>query len=283
MKKLTLLLLWLLMLCCASGMSESLENLIKSVNGMEDGEMFYDQRMIAAWPGLESEAALSEILDELLKPGTNENYAEQTHILDAMKFSREKIVGMILDKIKDRNDHKSGLNRAFGLLQDYTDDSRVFPYLIGFINDNRPMGRREPMATADYDCIAFRISDCAASVICHGLKNRGLIKTGDPAWGEPGGATSYEKADKALGLLKELLIQNKMMTVEQASARPRSDTKTPNSLLEDTPRLNSQCRELKRPDVVSEQPRRIVPWLWIGSGVFIFLGFVIWRVMKRRL
>jgi hypothetical protein len=83
MKIVIISLSWVIMLVGVFGMSESLEKLIESVNGKEDGELGHDQRMIAAWPGLESEAGLNEILDELLKPGRNENYAEQSDILDS--------------------------------------------------------------------------------------------------------------------------------------------------------------------------------------------------------
>ncbi len=266
----------------AFGMSESLEKLIETVNGKEDGEFGYDQRMIAAWPGLESEAALNEILDELLKPGRNENYAEQSHILDAMKFPREKIVGMILEKVKDRNDHESGLNRAFGLLQDYTDDPRVFPYLIGFINDNRPMGRREPMATADYGSVAFRISDCAAGVIRHGLRQRGLLKPGDPAWGEPGGATSYENADSALLFLKEFLVQNQLMTEEQAFVRPKKDTTKIAPLTNLPSESKSQVREPKRSNPVVESTKPVSFGIWILVGTIAASGMVFWTYMERR-
>lgn len=279
MKIFVILFSWFMMVSDLFSMSESLEKLLRELHLKHP---FVQETIRKSWPGLESEEGLNEILDLVLQPGRNENYPEGMNILEIMRFPKEKIVGIILEKIKGRNDYESGLNRGFGLLQDYTDDSRVFPYLIGFINDNRPMGRREYTANSDYHSIAFRISDCAASVICHGLKNRGLIKTGDPAWGEPGGATSYEKADKALGFLKELLIQNQLMTVEQASARPKNDTKTSDSLSKDTPQPSAQARELKRPDIVSEPPRRIVPWLWIGACVFTLFGFVFWRAMKRR-
>ena len=263
-------------------MSESLKKLIESMNGMTDGKFDYDGRMIAAWPGLESETALNEIIDELLKPGRNENYSEQSNILDAMKFPREKIVGMILEKIKDRNDYESGLNRAFGLLQDYTDDPRVFPYLIGFINDNRPMGRREPMATADYGSVAFRISDCAAGIIRHGLKKRGLLETGDPAWGEPGGATSYENADGALILLKELLVKNQLMTVKQSLARPKKEAEMSNSSMDPAPDSKLQVRESKRPEPVIESTKQVSPWLWIWVGIAVILGAFGWRLLSRR-
>jgi hypothetical protein len=266
----------------SSAMSESLKKLIESMNSMEDGEMFYDQRMIAAWPGLDSEIALNEIIDELLRPGRNENYSEQSDILDAMKFSREKIVGMILEKVKDRNDHESGLNRGFGLLQDYTDDPRVFSYLIGFINDNRPMGRREPMATADYGSVAFRISDCAAGVIRHGLQKRGLLKPGEPAWGEPGGATTYENADGALILLKELLVKNQLMTVEQSLARPKKEAVMSNSSMDPAPESRAQMREPRRPDPVIESKQQISQWLWIWIGIVAIGGTLGWKFIKRR-
>jgi hypothetical protein len=265
-----------------SAMSESLENLIESMNGMEDGEMFYDQRMIATWPGLENETGLNEILDLVLQPGRNENYPEGMNILDAMKFPREKIVGMILEKIKDRNDHESGLNRGFGLLQDYTDDPRVFPYLIGFINDNRPMGRREPMATADYGCVAFRINDCAAGIIRHGLQKRGLLKPGDPAWGEPGGASSYARADSALILLKEFLVKNRLMTVEQSITRPKNDPKTSDSSINHSPGARAQGRESKRPDPLVASTKQALPWFWLWAGILPLSGIVIWKLLKRR-
>jgi hypothetical protein len=282
MKIVIISLSWILMLVGVFGMSESLEKLIESVNGKEDGEFGYDQRMIAAWPGLESEAGLNEILDLVLQPGRNENYPEGMNILDAMRFPREKIVGMILEKVKDRNDHESGLNRGFGVLQRFTDDPRVFDYLIGFINDHRPMGRREPMATADYGSVAFRISDCAAGVIRHGLQKRGLLKPGEPAWGEPGGATTYENADGALILLKELLVKNQLMTAEQSLARPKKEAVMSNSSMDPAPESRAQMRERRRPDPVIESKQQISPWLWIWIGILAIGGSLGWKFMKLR-
>ena len=264
------------------GMSESLEKLIEAVNGKEDGEFGYDQRMIAAWPGLESEASLNEILDELLKPGRNENYSEQSHILDSMKFPREKIVGMILEKIGKRQTPEDGLGRAFGLAQYYTDDPRILSYLINFLNDTRPAGRRAPMTSADYGSVAERICDIAAGVIREGLQKRSLLKPGDPAWGESGGATSYENADSALLLLKEFLVQNQMMTEEQAFVRPKKDTTKIDPVNNLSSESKSQVREPKRLYPVVEPTEPISLWLWILGSAVIVAGAVIWILMKRR-
>ena len=282
MKLFATLFFWMFLYMQSFAISESLKILIERMNGMEDGEMGYDQRLIAAWPGLESEASLNEILDELLKPGRNEFYAEESDILDSMKFSREKIVEMILEKVRERNDYESGLNRAFGLLQDYTDDPRVFPYLLGYINDKRPMGRRERMVSADYDTVAARICDCAASVIRHGLQKRGLLKPGDPAWGEPGGATSHDNADSALLLLKEFLLENQLMTQAQDVARPKKDTTLMNLVGHHCAESKTQTRRPKRPGNKDETPEPLSLWLWILGCTVAVTGSFIWAYFRRR-
>lgn len=263
-------------------MSESLEILIKKMNGMEDGEIGYDQRLIDAWPGLESETALNEILDLVLQPGRNENYPEGMNILDSMKFPRGKIVGMILEKVKDRQSPEEGLGRAFGLAQYYTDDPRILSYLINFLNDVRSAGRREPMASADYETVSPRICDCAAEVIRLGLQKRGLLKPGEPAWGEPGGATSYENADKSLLLLKEFLLEKQLMTQEQAVARPKKDTATLNPANNLNSESKTQIRKPKRPGSKDETPNPVSLWLWIVGGAIAVTGPFIWAYLKRR-
>lgn len=272
---------WLLMFIGAFGMSESLQKLIESVNGKEDGEFGYDQRMIAAWPGLESETALDEILDLVLQPGRNENYPEGMDILRSMRFSREQIVGMILEKIEKRQTPEDGLGRAFGLAQYYTDDPRILSYLINFLNDTRPAGRRAPMTTADYGSVAERICDVAADVIREGLQKRGLLKPGDPAWGESGGATSYENADSALLLLKEFLVRNQMMTEEQAFVRPKKDTTKIDPLTNLPSESKSQVREPKRSNPVVESTKPVSFGIWILVGTLAATGIVFWTCMKR--
>lgn len=279
MKIISILLLWLFMFCGAFGMSESLDSLLKELHFKHP---FTQEKILKKWPGLESEVALNEILDELLKPGENRNYAEQSHILDSMKFPRKKIVGLILEKIEKRQSPEDGLGRAFGLVEYYTDDERVFSYLVGFLNDTRLAGRREPMAAADYDTVTPRICDIAAEIIREGLEKQKLLKPGDPEWGESGGATSYQKADSSLTFLKQFLVKNQLMTEEKPSARPTNESKASDSLSKDTPRPNTQARELKRPDLLLDSPRQVVPWLWIGGCVFTLFGFVVWRVMKLR-
>jgi hypothetical protein len=266
----------------SSAMSESLKKLIESMNSMEDGEMFYDQRMIAAWPGLDSEIALNEILDELLMPGRNENYSDQSDILDAMKFPREKIVGMILEKVKDRKTPEEGLGRAFGLAQYYTDDERIFSYLVGFINDTRLVGQRPPATDADYGGVTERICDDAAGIIRECLQKRGLLKPGDPEWGESGGASSYENADRALLLLKEFLIKNQLMTKEQSLARPIKEKEMSSPSIDHTSESRAQVREPRRPDPVIESKQQISQWLWIWIGIVAIGGTLGWKFIKRR-
>jgi hypothetical protein len=265
-----------------SAMSESLEKLIESMNGMTDGKFDYDGRMIAAWPGLESEAGLNEILDLVLQPGRNEDYPEGMNILDAMKFPREKIVGMILEKVKDRQTPEEGLGRAFGLAQYYTDDERIFSYLVGFINDTRLVGRRPPATDADYGGVTERIFDDAAGIIRECLQKRGLLKPGDPEWGESGGISSYPKADSALILLKEFLVKNQLMTVEQSLARHKKETEMSNSSMDPAPDSKLQVREPKRPQPAIESKKQGSPWLWIWIGIVATLGTLGWKFMKRR-
>jgi hypothetical protein len=111
------------------------------------------------------------------------------------------------------------------------------------------------MATADYDSVSPRICDIAADIIREELKKQGLLKPGDPEWGESGGASSHEKADRARALLKEFLVKNQLMTVEQSFARPRNDSEMSDSLLKDTPRSNAQARERKRPDFMLDSTK----------------------------
>jgi hypothetical protein len=264
-----------------SAISESLEKLIESMNGMTDGKFDYDGRMIAAWPGLESEAGLNEILDLVLQPGRNEDYPEGMNILDAMKFPREKIVGMILEKVKDRQTPEEGLGRAFGLAQYYTDDERIFSYLIGFINDTRLVGQRPPATDADYGGVTERICDDAAGIIRECLQKRGLLKPGDPEWGESGGISSYPKADSALILLKEFLVKNQLMTVEQSLARPKKVKEMSSPSIDHTSESRAQMREPRRPDLVIESKQQISPWLWIWIGIVAIGGSLGWRFLKR--
>jgi hypothetical protein len=273
---------WLMIASDLSAMSESLEKLIESMNGMTDGKFDYDGRMIAAWPGLESEAGLNEILDLVLQPGRNEDYPEGMNILDAMKFPREKIVGMILEKVKGRKTPEEGLGRAFGLAQYYTDDERIFSYLVGFINDTRLVGRRPPATDADYGGVTERICDDAAGIIRECLQKRGLLKPGDPEWGESGGISSYPKADSALILLKEFLVKNQLMTAEQSLARPKKAPEISSSSMDPTRESKTQVREQKRPDPVIESEKQISPWLWIGIVIVVISGTLGWKFMKRR-
>jgi hypothetical protein len=283
MKIIILIFSWLMIISEASAMSDSLKTLIKAINGKEDGEYGYDQRMIAAWPNLDSEAGLHEILDLVLKPGENEAYSVGMKILRSMHFPEDQIVGKILTKVEGRKDHESGLSRAFSLLKNYTDDPRVFRYLLGFINDNRLMGRREKMLTADYDSVAPRICDGAAGVIRHGLRKRGLLKPGDPEWGESGGASSYVKAESALILLKEFLVKNQLMTLEQSLTRPKNDPKTSDSSINHSPGARTQGRESKRPDPLVASRKDALPWFWMWAGMLPLSGIVIWKLLKRRL
>jgi hypothetical protein len=264
------------------GMSESLEKLIDAVNGKEDGQFGYDDRMIAAWPGLESEEGLNEILDLVLQKGRNENYPVGMNILDVMRFPRDKIIGILYDKIKHKQTVEDGLGRAFGVAQYYTDDPRIFSYLVSFINDMRSAGRRTPMLTADYDSVTPRICDVAADIIRDGLKKRGLLKPGDPEWGESGGASSYENADRALMLLKEFLMKNQLMTKEQSLARPKKEAVMSNSSMDPAPESRAQMREPRRPDPVIESKQQISQWLWIWIGIVAIGGTLGWKFIKRR-
>ena len=92
----------------------------------------------------------------------------------------------------------------------------------------------------------------------------------------------YAKADSVLILLKEFLVKNQLMTVEQSLTRPKNDPKISDSSINHSPGSRTQVRESKRPDLLVASTKQVLPWFWIGAGTLTLAGAVIWRLIKRR-
>ena len=193
--------------------------LFDTMEGPTDGKVRYRERVIAAWPGLQDESALDELLGIVLKPGVNKDFPSASRVLDAMQFSKDVIVGKLLERSKNIDSYETGLNRFFHVISYYGEDPRVMPFLVSYIDDKRPMGRREPIPGEEYHSISARVCDCSAAIIREILHKRGLLGYGEPGMGQPGGEFTRAEADRQLGLLKEVLRRNGLMEAARPGGR----------------------------------------------------------------
>jgi hypothetical protein len=82
-------------------------------------------------------------------------------------------------------------------------------------------------------------------------------------------------------LLKEFLLENQLMTVEQASARPKKDLAAMNPENSDYSEANTQVRKPKRPASKDEALEPVAPWIWIMSGAIAVKGAGFWAFVRR--
>lgn len=201
------------------GEPHGFRELFDKLTGPEDGELDFDERVLASWPGLNDEGALDELLDIVLKPGINEDFPTGMEVLRNMRFPKDVIAGKLLERSKNIDSYETGLNRFFFVISYYGEDPRVMPFLVSYLDDKRPMGRREPIPGEEYHSVSARVCDCSAAIIREILHKRGLLGYGEPGMGQPGGESTRAEADRQLGFLKEVLRRNGLMEAARPGGR----------------------------------------------------------------
>lgn len=197
-----------------------LRELLDKMDGPTDGEVDFRGRMVQAWQGLDDAAALDELLGVSLSAESSSDDRFNAYlILKAMRIPESQIVDRILELSEGMDSYETGINQVFSLLKDFDGDPRVLPYFAGYIDDKRPAEKRVRIEGEEHFGIPSRICDTAAYLIREALNKRGVMKPGDPGWGQDGGEFSYAEADRKIELLKQVLRQNGLLDAGRIPSR----------------------------------------------------------------
>lgn len=205
---------------CVIAADESLQSVLDQLKGPTRGDLFHDEHVMEAWPGLGDPNALDELLRFIFADGKDRvDRSNAYRLLKAMKLPKEEIVTKVLEMSAERDSPDTGLGRVFSILANFMEDPRVWAYFVNHLDDKRLLERREAIPSEEHFYPPIRVCDSATGAIRQELLRRALVPDDSPAMGRPGGEFSHKELDLNIPLLKAELTKLGLMPPAKSGNR----------------------------------------------------------------